>query len=406
MSTDIGRRTAGGAGPTRAPVDICGIGVVSGYGWGVEPFWRGLLSSKSAAVPHYDIEPWPWPDEPVWAAIVPDEGERTDGRSRFARALRASAREAIGNAMSRGWSPGRSVGLIHAVVLGEVDLWRDLYLSADRHVSRHGYMSLMPSTPISMVMQEYGFHGPAMNVSAMCASGNTALLTAQLWLGAGLCDDVVVATTDISLTPENLRHFRDLGVSATDVDPLEACRPFQEDSRGFAMGEASVAYVVTRGKSRARGVEPYAAMLGGAMTHDAYHVVSIEPSATQVMRCVTDAMADAGVEASDVAWFNAHGPGTKQCDVAERRVLDEALGDDTRVFSLKPLLGHCQGASSAVELAASALAYERQCIPAPYLAGTGHPRQLDGPTPMTGGITVKTALGMGGHNAVVVLDAA
>jgi 3-oxoacyl-[acyl-carrier-protein] synthase II len=267
-------------------------------------------------------------------------------------------------------------------------------------------MSLMPSTPISMVMQEYGFHGPSMNVSAMCASGNTALLTAQLWLAAGLCDDVVVATTDISLTPENLRHFRELGVSATDTDPLEACRPFQPGSRGFAMGEASVAYVVTRGRSRARGVTPYAALLGGAMTHDAYHVVSIEPSATEVLRCVTEALGDSDVSAGDVAWFNAHGPGTKQCDIAERRVLDETLGAETRVFSLKPLLGHCQGASSAIELAASALAYERRCIPAPYLTGPGHPRQLDGPTAVNGGITVKSALGMGGHNAVVVIDAA
>jgi 3-oxoacyl-[acyl-carrier-protein] synthase II len=85
-------------------------------------------------------------------------------------------------------------------------------------------------------------------------------------------------------------------------------------------------------------------------------------------------------------------------------VLDEALGDNAKVFSLKPLLGHCQGASSAVEVAASVLAYERGCVPAPYLTGEGHPRQLDGPTPMTGGATVKTALGMGGHNAVVVLD--
>jgi 3-oxoacyl-[acyl-carrier-protein] synthase II len=389
---------------TRPRTDICGVGVITGYGWGVEPFWAGLCSGKSAAVPHFDVPSWPWPDESVWAAIIADEGDPADGPSRFARALRASTREAITDALARGWAPGRTVGLIHAVVLGEVDLWRELYLSADRHVTRHGYMSLMPSTPVSMVMQEHGFHGPTMNVSAMCASGNTALLTAKLWLDAGLCDDVVVATTDISLTPENLRHFRELGVSATDVDPREACRPFQDGSRGFAMGEASVAFVVT--KNHRPSLDAYATVLGGALTHDAFHVVSIEPSATQVLRCVTDAMTSAGIAGADVAWFNAHGPGTRQCDAVERRVLEETLSSRARVFSLKPLLGHCQGASSAVELAASVVGYDRGSLPAPYLTGAGHPRQLDGPTPVDGGITLKTALGMGGHNAAIVIDAA
>jgi 3-oxoacyl-[acyl-carrier-protein] synthase II len=375
---------------------ICGIGAVSGYGWGREPLWDGLVSGKPAARRAPGLGETP--DEPVWAAKVPDGGDPGDGRSRFARAMRAAAREAIEDAGTRGWNPGRRVGLLHAVVLGEVDLWREFYLSRDGRLPVHEYLALMPSTPMSTLMQEYGFHGPAMTVSAMCASGNAGLITAKSWLDAGIVDDVVFVATDLSLTPENIQHFVRLGVAITDAEPLQACRPFQEGSRGFIMGEASVSFVLS-----ARGGRPYAYALGGAMSHDAHHVTSIDPAITQVVGCVRDALANTGVPASAVRHLNAHGPGTLQCDSAEAAVLEQLFAADTTIYSVKPLTGHCQGAASAVEVAVSALGYDRGLVPAPPIVAPGHPQLLDGPTPITGGLTLKSSLGMGGHNSAVVL---
>ncbi|TDV57288.1 beta-ketoacyl synthase N-terminal-like domain-containing protein [Actinophytocola oryzae] len=373
-------------------VGICGIGVVSGYGWGRELLWDGLLAGKPAAVATSGL------GDPMWIARVPGGGSPGDGDSRFARAMRASAREAVENARSRGWRPGRRVGLLHAVVLGEVDLWKDFYTVRDGDVSVREYLGLMPSTPMSTLMQEYGFHGPAMTVSAMCASGNAGLLTAKSWLDGGIVDDVVFVATDLSLTPENVRHFVRLGVAVVDADPLEACRPFQEGSRGFVMGEASVSFVLSRGSGR-----PYAYTLGGAMTHDAHHVTSIEPSHAEVFACVQEALRAAGVSAGDVRYFNAHGPGTAQCDAAEAAVVEQLFFADTGIYSVKPLTGHCQGAASAIEVAAAALGYDRGLIPAPPTVAAAHPQLLDGPTPTKGGITVKSSLGMGGHNSAVVL---
>ncbi len=375
---------------------ICGVGVVSGYGWGREPLWDGLVSGKPAARAASGLGDSP--DETVWAARVPDGGDPEDGPSRFARAMRAAAREAIEDAGARGWRPGRRVGLLHAVVLGEVDLWRDFYLSRDGHVPVHEYLALMPSTPMSTLMQEYGFHGPAMTVSAMCASGNAGLITAKSWLDAGIVDDVVFVATDLSLTPENIQHFVRLGVAVIDAEPLQACRPFQQGSRGFIMGEASVSFVLS-----ARATRPYAHALGGAMSHDAHHVTSIDPGLTQVINCVRDALANTGVPASAVRHVNAHGPGTTQCDSAEAAVLERLFPADTGIYSVKPLTGHCQGAASAVEVAVTALGYDRGLLPAPPTVAPGHPQLLDGPTPITGGITLKSSLGMGGHNSAVVL---
>jgi 3-oxoacyl-[acyl-carrier-protein] synthase II len=377
-------------------VGIRGIGVVSGYGWGRESLWDGLMAGKPAATEDAGRAP----GEAMWVARVPDGGDPSDGASRFARAMRAAAREAIDDAGGRGWHAGRRVGLLHAVVLGEVDLWRDFYTSRGGHLAVREYLALMPSTPMSTLMREFGFHGPAMTVSAMCASGNAGLITAKSWLDAGIVDDVVFVATDLSLTPENIRHFVRLGVAVVDAEPLDACRPFQHGSRGFIMGEASVSFVLS-----ARGGRPYAYTLGGAMTHDAYHVTSIDPSLTEVLTCVRDALAAADVPASAVRYFNAHGPGTAQCDRAEAAVLDRLFPPETGIYSVKPLTGHCQGAASAIEVAVTALGYDRGMIPAPPTVAHGHPQLLDGPTPITGGITVKSSLGMGGHNSAVVLAA-
>lgn len=402
----------------RGGIEICGVGAVTGYGWGRRALWEGLRSAKPAATltrgygfDHFDdadVESGKSDNSSDnstvsggncgWVARVPHGGDSADGRGRFARAMRAAAREAIEDALRRGWCRGRRVGLLHAVVLGEVDLWKDFYLAERGDLKAREYLALMPSTPVSTLMQEYGFHGPAMNVSAMCASGNAGLLTAKLWLDAGIVDDVVFVATDLSLTPENVRHFVRLGVTVVDAEPLDGCRPFQEGSRGFVMGEASVAFVLSRNTHAG-----YATVLGGAMTHDAYHVTSIDPELSQVRRCLTEALDDAGVSAGDIGYLNTHGPGTRQCDAAESTLADELFGADTGMYSVKPLVGHCQGAAAAVELAVTALGYEYGYVPAPPRVARAHPKLRNGVVDIDDRLTLKSSLGMGGHNSAVVL---
>ncbi|MBJ7383968.1 MAG: 3-oxoacyl-ACP synthase, partial [Mycolicibacterium sp.] len=106
--------------------NIIGVGAVTGYGWGAGLLWDGLMSSKPAAdlVDGYGAD-----GEAAWLAKVPVGGEARDGASRSARAMRFAAREAITDAEERGWTPGRRVGLLHAVVLPEIEEWRQFYLA-------------------------------------------------------------------------------------------------------------------------------------------------------------------------------------------------------------------------------------------------------------------------------------
>jgi 3-oxoacyl-[acyl-carrier-protein] synthase II len=381
------------------PAWISGIGAVTGYGWGRKHLWDGLMLGESAVVPQSGYEEF-FGDGDVWLALIdPDGGDPSDGPSTFSRALHASAREAIEDAHRRGWRPGPTVGLIHAFVLGEMHLWRDFYLERDRRLSRREFVQLMPSTMISNLMIEYDLHGPCMNVLAMCASGNAALLTAKMWLDAGLADDVLVLATDVSGTPETVRHFVDLRVCVVDRPPLDACRPFQKGSRGFLGGEAAISFVVS-----SRPDAGYASLKGGAMSHDGHHAISLAANPEQVQACYENALLNAGVDASEIAYFNAHGPGTLQCDRTEGRLFDELFPEAEGIFSLKPLAGHCQAAAAAVEGAVSCLAYEEGEIPAPPQVSPGHPRLLSGVVPRKPGATFKSSIGMGGYNTAVIFD--
>ncbi|MGW1741063.1 beta-ketoacyl synthase N-terminal-like domain-containing protein [Nocardia sp. NPDC001965] len=379
-------------------MSITGIGAVTGYGWGRETFWEGITSGRSAArfEPGYGLDPV----NRGWAALVPTGGDPAFG-TRYGRAVFAAADEAIRDARGRGWEPGPRVGLLHAAVLGDVRHWGDFSGSAGAEFRGRDFLRLLPSTPASVVTQAFGFTGPVMGVSAACSSANVAMLQAKLWFAAGLVDDVLCVASDLSATPELVRQFTKLGAAVVDVEPLQGCRPFQEGSRGFGVGEAAVGFVLTRGPGRA-----YASILGGATNSEAHHVVSVEPSHDRIVACARAALADAGVDASEIDYFNAHGTGTAQCDRAERDVLTRVFADRPAVYSIKPLAGHCQSASGAVELAAAALGYERGIIAAPPAVAPAHPRLLNGPSPAGPGPTAKLSLGMGGNNSMVIMGPA
>ena len=131
-------------------IGIVGLGAVSGYGWGVDSLWNGLLSGKSAA------QQVVFEDFAGLAAMVPDGGNEEDSVTLFGRALYGSGREAVADAKARGWRPGARVGLILCTSLGEVQGWRELYYEHGGHVRRRHYLQLLPSTAPSMFMAEQG----------------------------------------------------------------------------------------------------------------------------------------------------------------------------------------------------------------------------------------------------------
>jgi 3-oxoacyl-[acyl-carrier-protein] synthase II len=375
-------------------VGLVGVGAVTGFGWGVDALWSGLLTGRSSA------EPIEFEDFKGLAAVVPEGGSEDDSVTLFGRALYGAGREAVADAKARGWQPGDRVGVILCSSLGEVQGWRELYFDRGRRVRRRHYLQLLPSTAPSMFMAENEFHGPSLNAGAACASGALGVVMARQWLLTGFATDVVVIGTDLSVTPENAWHFDALKVIATEGPPEQACRPFQEGSQGFIAGEASAALVLTGGGH----AEAYVHVFGGALTHDAFHPIAIKPDGLQVAAAWSQALDDAGVRPDDIAYVNAHGSGTFLNDTVEAGVADALFPESTRLYSTKMQTGHGLGAGGALELAITGLAYERDEIPTPPLVAKAHPRALDGVTPREPGPTLKSSIGMGGYNAAVVVD--
>jgi 3-oxoacyl-[acyl-carrier-protein] synthase II len=122
-----------------------------------------------------------------------------------------------------------------------------------------------------------------------------------------------------------------------------------------------------------------------------------------MIRCFELALHNADVDAADVAYLNAHGPGTALCDASEARVLDELFPSAHGIFSVKPLVGHCQAAAASVEMLATIYAFQTGFIPAPPQVAPGHPRLVNGLTARVPGLMVKSSVGMGGYNTVVVV---
>ena len=268
-----------------------------------------------------------------------------------------------------------------------VGCFTDMYgwteFSSGRARRSRDFVRVLPLTPVSMFMQEFGFHGPSLMVSATCASTNNALLVAKLWLDADKVDDVVVVAADLSFTPEVVSGFTRLGAAAVDIEPLEACRPFQEGGKGFTPGEAAVGFVMSSrqlaGFLTVSRATPYAELLGGAMTSDAHHATGVDPSHAELIRCVEMAIDDALVDLTEVRYLNAHGTGTQQCTDAETHFLDEVFGADVpHIYALKPLVGHCLAGAGAIELAGTLMGYERKQVPASRIVSAAHPRLLDG----------------------------
>jgi 3-oxoacyl-[acyl-carrier-protein] synthase II len=385
-------------GAPAQPVSIVGTGAVTGYGWGTKFLWDGLYSGQSAdrRVPGFSPV---FDDDWAWVAAIEDGGDPADGPSLFTRAARAAAREAVHDAHDHGWRPGPVVGLVHAQSIGDMALWSSFIRAEPSAITPRQWLGAMPSTVIMEMMREFGFHGPTMAVTAMCASGLAALITAKVWINAGICSDVLVVATDVSLAPENCKAVVLLGPGVVDRPSLEVCRPFQEGSRGFVGGEAAVGMVVSHPDQTS-----YAEILGGAMTHEAFHAVAIPPQAPQVRACMAGAIANAGLDPAEIAYLNAYGNGNKPSDDAEAFVFDELLTEADGLFAVKPLVGHCMGAAAAVETMATLFAFQTGVIPAPPRRTPCHPKLLDGPTACVEGPVLKTAFGFGGHNAAIVLS--
>jgi nodulation protein E len=342
-------------------VVITGMGAVSALGVGAETLWQGLCAG------HSGIRPLQHPDAERLrvkiAAQVPDSfdptaniDERTlpllDRTSEFA--LHA-AREAITQCGLDFHQNG--LGVRTAVVVGtgvggettQDEQSRRLYGENANRAHPLTIVRLMTNASASQISIAYGLRGPTFAVASACASANHAIIQAAQMIRYGLADVAVTGGTEACLTYGALRAWEAMRVLADDD-----CRPFSANRHGLVLGEGAGIFVLEELEhAQARGAVVLAELAGSGMTADATDIVM--PSPEGAAAAMKQALADAGLNADDVDYINAHGTGTQANDVSETRAIRLAFGaqaDRLAVSSTKSMHGHALGASGALELVA------------------------------------------------------
>jgi len=181
-----------------------------------------------------------------------------------------------------------------------------------------------------------GVGGPVYGVSTACSSGAKALASARRLIRLGVCDAVIAGGVDTlcQLTVE--------GFSSLQAVSNTRCNPFSEKRNGINIGEGAALFLVT---SVPLGVE----LAGVGEGSDAHHISAPDPSGNGAIRCMSEALNDAGIVASEVGYVNLHGTATQLNDAMESKAMHHVFGESTFCSSTKPFTGHTLGAAGAVE---------------------------------------------------------
>lgn len=213
--------------------------------------------------------------------------------------------------------------------------------------------------------QAHGIQGPVLHFSAGSVSATCAIGEAFRWIEQGRVDVVVAGGAECPLNPSIVEHFRAAGILADRTDSDRPCRPFDATRTGTVLGEgAGVLVLESSNHARRRGAEPRAVLRGYGLSCETNSMFAPDPTGAGVTAAAEQALRAAG--GCRVGWIKTHGTGTRQNDAAECRGLANVFGSDLRdtpLTSLKPLLGHCLGASGSVETVAAILALDAHIVP-------------------------------------------
>ncbi|SBS70953.1 beta-ketoacyl synthase [uncultured Microbacterium sp.] len=399
---------------------VTGIGASSPIGGTAPESWSALLAGASGArTLEYDwVEQYNLPVTFAAQALVrPDTvlerpvAKRLDPSSQFAL---VAAQEAWADAGAPEVDPDR-LGVDFATGIGGLwtllDAWDTLREKGPRRVLPMTVPMLMPNAAAGNLSLHFGARAYARTVASACASSTESIVNAIEHLRDGLADVVIAGGTESVIHPVTIASFSSMqALSRRNDDPATASRPASIDRDGFVMGEgAAVLILETEEHAKARGAKIYAAVVGGGVTADSYHITANDPEGTGAARAVRLALEMADASPDDVTHINAHATSTPVGDPNEYVALKTVFGDridDIPVSATKASTGHLLGGTGALEAIFTIMALQERLAP-PTINLTEQdpavPFRLSGePTPLGSGqqLAISNSFGFGGHNAV------
>jgi 3-oxoacyl-[acyl-carrier-protein] synthase II len=403
-------------------VVITGLGAITPIGNDIPSAWEAALAGRSGVdtIRAFDASEFPVQiaaevKEFDPAAVAPPKEARR--MERCVLLALGAAQEAWADAGVDSYYPSERVGVVFGSAIGGLigiaDQAEVLRSRGHDRVSPFFIPSVLVDSASGQIAISLGLRGPNYAPVSACATGSHAVGEGAETIRRGMADLVLAGGTEACIHPLILAGFCAMrGLAADNDDPPRASRPFDATRAGFVMGEAASVLVLEELESaRARGARVYAEVLSYGASNDAHHMAQPEPEAAGVATMMRSALEVAGVAPERVGYVNAHGTSTPLGDAAETRAIKQVFGDHAyrlAVSSTKSVTGHCFGAAGAIEATMCALALHHGVLPPTanyrvpdpecdldYVPNEARRLEVD--------IAVSNAMGLGGHNACVVL---
>ncbi len=406
----------------RRRVVVTGMGLVSPLGNDMATSWDGIVNGRSGIGPVTSFDVTGFTTQIAGEIrnfdpatfVSSKDAKKMDPFIHYGIAASFMALDDSGleiteaNAERIGAIVGSGIGGIHGIEEQTIKL----HEGGPRKVSPF----YVPSTIINMLPGQLsilkGLKGPSYSVVSACATSNHSIGIAMRAIQYGDADVMVAGGAELGSSPTSMAGFCSMKAMSTRNDaPAQASRPWDKDRDGFVLGDgAGVLILEEYEHAKARGARIYAELAGFGASSDAHHMTAPSENGEGPARCLVAALKDAGLNAEQVEYLNAHGTSTPLGDLAETLALKRALGDHAyklMVSSTKSMTGHLLGAAGGAEAIFSVLAIHHGIIPPTinldepgegcdldYVPHTAREKKID--------IAVSNGFGFGGTNGTLV----
>ena len=377
----------------RRRVVVTGDGCVNPMGHDVESVWEGLREGRSGVGPTTAFDASAFPtrisaEVKDWTlAKVGEDPEVWRHRGWHTQMAAGAAKQAVAcsGVLDQALDPTR-----FGVYLGagegrqDFDAFSNMMIAAMRdgtfdlgqftHAGRELLDPLFeveqePNMPAGHLAGLFNAQGPNANCLTACAASSQAVGEATEIIRRGEADIMLSGGAHSMIHPLGVTGFNLLtALSTRNDEPTKASRPFDRLRDGFVLGEGAAMVVLEELEhARRRGAHIFGEILGYGSTADAYRITDIHPEGRGAIACIRMALQDAGINATDVDYVNAHGTSTSVNDRVETVACKQVFGEAAYripVSSTKSMMGHLIAAAGVTELIVCLLAIRDNVLPA------------------------------------------